>query len=118
MERCDSAVRWTGDVKLAVLNFVIRQNHLQKFRKDARSFFEEQLIIWRGGSDDDVSALLGFCAEVAGQDTVYGVHVLRTAAEGQNGGICLCRIVTVGKNYLVLNGGLADLFRFFQQFRL
>src|SRR5437762_10644882 len=96
MERCDSAVRWSGDVKLAVLNFIIRQNHLQKFRKDARSFFEEQLIIRCGGSDDDVSALLGFCAEVAGQDTVYGVHVLRPAAESQYGRVRFGRIVTVG----------------------
>ena len=44
--------------------------------------------------------------------------VLRPAAESQYGRVRFGRIVTVGKNYLVLNGGLADLFRFFQQFRL
>ena len=104
MERRDAAVRRPGDVKLVVLDFVVRQNHLQKFRKDARAVLEEQLTVRRRRSDDDVAALLGLGAEVAAEHAVHRVHRLRTAAEGQDRGIRRGRIVAVRQDDLVVDG--------------
>src|SRR5438552_11028640 len=66
----DPSVRRSGDVKLVVLDFVVSQNHFQKFREDARAVLEEQLIVGSGGSDYDIATLLRFRAEIATQDAV------------------------------------------------
>src|SRR5437867_10812909 len=105
-------------MKFAVLDFVVRQNQFQTFRKDARSVLEEQLTVRRGRSDHNIAALLGLRAQVAAQDAVYRVHCLWAATKSQDGGICPCRVVAVRKDYLVMDCSAARLLGLFDQFRL
>src|SRR5437016_5112411 len=103
-------------MKLAVLNFVVRENHFHKFRKDARSLLEEQLTIGRCGSNHDIAALLGLGAEISIENAVHRVHGLRTATQSQDRRICFCRIVAVRKDNLILNGGAADFLSLLEHF--
>jgi hypothetical protein len=117
MKRGDPTVRHARDVKLAVLDLVVRKNHFQKFRKYAGSLFEEQIPARRRRRDHDIAALFGLGTQVARENRVHGVHGLRAAAESQNGRIGLCRIVAIRKDDLVNNGRIGDVFGMRLHFR-
>jgi len=71
---------------------------------DASAALEEQLSFWRRGRDDDVTAFLGFSAEVAIQNPVDRVHRLGTAAERDDARIRFRGVVASGQDHLVLHG--------------
>src|SRR6266550_4075097 len=118
MQCRDPSVRHSRDVKLAVADFVVCQNHFQKFREDAISLVEEQLTVRRGRSDNDITALFSLGTEVAIENVVHRVHRLRTAAESQDGWICLGRILAARKDGLVMNGRTAHRLRLLEHIRL
>src|SRR5207249_9745311 len=103
MKCSDPAIGGSGDVELAILDFVIRENGFQKLRKDARTVFEKQLVIRRGWSNHDVTALLGLRTEVAIENAIHGVHCLRATAKSTDAGIRLQRIVHIRKHDLIPN---------------
>src|SRR5262249_20276827 len=53
----NSAVRRTGEVELVVLDFVVREDLLQKLRENAVSAFKEEIPVWSGRSDHEITAL-------------------------------------------------------------
>src|SRR6266849_5809129 len=104
MKRRDPPVRRSRDVKLVVLNFVVRQNHLQKFREDAGALVKEQLTLRRRWGDNYIAALFSLGTEVAIKDVVHGVHGLRSATQSQNGRVRPGRIIGAWKDDLIMNG--------------
>src|SRR5439155_23394310 len=98
-----------SDVEFVDLHCVVREDLLQEFGENAVTAFKEQVAVWRSWTDDDIAALFRLGAQVAVENTVDGVHRLRPAAEGKDGGIGLRRIETVGKDNFVIDRRPANL---------
>ena len=99
-------------------NLFGERTSLQEFRENARAVFEEQLIVRRGGSDHDVTAFFSLWAKVAAENVIYRIHVLGTAAEGQDRRIRLRWIISVRKNDFVLDRDTTHLLGLLEQLRL
>ena len=104
-------------MKLAVADFVVREHLVQKLRKDASAVLKKQIAVGRGRRNHDIAALLGLGLQVAAQHAVHGVHGLRTAAEGENRRVRLCRIEAVRQDDLVVHGRAGDLLRLVEDLR-
>jgi hypothetical protein len=100
-------------VKLAVLDFVFADDLFEKFWKDVRAIPQHKMIVGRSRSDNDVAALLRFCAKVAIEHRVDGTHGLRAAAERENTGVHFRRIVAVRQDDLIMRDRPTDLRRAF-----
>ena len=55
---------------------VVRQDHLQELREDARPVLEEQFAVGRGRRHHDVSAFLGLGLKIAGQWVLSTVFIV------------------------------------------
>src|SRR5262245_10314598 len=111
---CSAAIPPVGrscNVKLVVLDLVVRQHQLQKFREDAPSILKEHLAVRCRRSENEIAAPFSLRPEVPIEDVVHRVHRLRAATESQDGRIRLCRVVAIGKDGLVVNGGSAHRLR-------
>src|SRR5262249_29506580 len=83
-------------------------DHLQKLGKNVSAVLKEQMSVGRRGSDHDVAALFRLGSEVASEHGIHGGHVLGAPAEGQDSGVRLGGIGSIGKNDFIVNGGPAD----------
>src|SRR3954468_15557275 len=102
-ERCDPSVGWTCNMELAVFNFVVRKNLFEKLRKHFRPVPQNQMVLRCSRRNDNEPALLRLRAKVSIENTVDGVHGLRTATECEDSGINFRRIIAVREHNFVMH---------------
>src|SRR5262245_1356560 len=90
-------------MKLAALDLVVPQDHLQKLREDPGSTLKEHFAARRRRSEDEITTPFSLCTEVAIENVVDRVHGLRAAPKRQDGRVRLCGIIAIWKDGLVLN---------------
>ncbi len=117
MKGAEPAIGNPSDMKLVVQNLEIAEKFDHKFRKDFGALFEEQSAIGRGWYDDDVTQAFCLFAPIPLDSAVDRIHRLGTPGKRQHRGICLCSIVAIRKNDLVVDCGSGDILDLIQHFR-